>query len=125
MASREGECNESSCFLIYETLGGILNLCSKKGGVLVRGSVGTTCLLGKAERLWGPFLALQREKEKGCVYIMPTTSTKTAVHSQQSQGGGFSRLKGGPLGPSAVREAEATAALWEARTHAGAHMAAS
>lgn len=50
---------------------------------------------------------------------MPTTSTKTAVSSQQSQGGGFSRLKAGPLGPSAVREAEATAALWEAHTHAG------
>lgn len=49
-----------------------------------------------------------------------------AVSSQQSQGGGFSRLKAGPLGPSAVREAEATAALWEAQAHAGGwgHMAA-
>lgn len=45
MASREGEYDESACFLICETLGGILYLCSKKGRVLVRGSVETTCLL--------------------------------------------------------------------------------
>lgn len=57
---------------------------------------------------------------------MPATSNETAMSSQQSQGGGFSRLKAGPLGPSAVREAEATAALWEAKAHAGGwgHVAA-
>lgn len=45
MASRKGKYDESACFLICEKFGGILYLFSKKGGVLVRGSVETTCLL--------------------------------------------------------------------------------
>lgn len=71
--------------------------------------------------------ALQRKKGRGEVYSTPTTSAERAVSSQQPQGGGFSRLKATPLGPSAVREAEATAALWEAQAPEGdgAHMPAS
>lgn len=71
--------------------------------------------------------ALQRKKGRGEVYSTPTTSVERAVSSQQSQGGGFSRFKAGPLGPSAVREAETTAALREAQAPEGdgAHMPAS
>lgn len=83
--------------------------------MLARGSVGTSCLLCTAEALSSiSSIAAEKKKEKGCVYVMPATSTRTAVSSQQSEGAGFSRLKVGPLGPLAGREAEATAALWEA-----------
>lgn len=44
MVSREGEYDESVCFLICEILGGILYFCSKKGRVLVRGLVEIICL---------------------------------------------------------------------------------
>lgn len=71
-------------------------------------------------------IAEGEKRRRGEVYSTPTTGTERAMSSQQSQGGGFSRLKAGPLGPSALREAEATAALWEAQAPEGdgAHMPA-
>lgn len=89
--------------------------------MLARGSVGTSCLLCTAEALSSISSIAAGGKKKGKrVHVhYASHSTKTAVSSQQSEGAGFSRLKVGPLGPLAVREAEATAALWEASTHDG------